>query len=453
MNLVCSGASTASRQLTWPAALLAVACLVDGCSATAVTPSPSAQPTSSPAPSATIRVSPSFSPSATPGEMAPVGPAPAGRWSGIRWINAGAVFPQQPVAGTDNGSYLQANVFGWSRGYVGFRTAVDATYSETGRSAIASDVMVSTISADGIHWTPGRALDITSLGSSVGIMTVVEGPAGLLAAGSFPRGVCGGPATVDVLWSSPDGLTWTRVRPPADFVSASVYTLDAGSAGYIATGILKDGATAAVWVSPDGRSWHRAPLPKTTSGTVLAHGATAFEGGFLISGARQIQVGCGESVQVPSVWWSADAKSWTAQQLPGTTAADESWVDVRRISDHAVMATAWVWDATTKASSQLVWASTDGRTWTPLEWPANLLSASILPNGQRGLAFAYPPSDFAGPAIATIDDALTITTLTPSGDPPTGAAMSGSPVAFGPTGVVVLTNDGLTLWLGVPIES
>jgi hypothetical protein len=31
--------------------------------------------------------------------------------------------------------------------------------------------------------------------------------------------------------------------------------------------------------------------------------------------------------------------------------------------------------------------------------------------------------------------------------------MIGSTVAFGPTGVVVLTNDGLNLWLGVPIES
>jgi hypothetical protein len=373
-----------------------------------------------------------------------------GRWSGIRWIDAGPVFPQEPGAGTDNGSYLQVNVFGWSRGYVGFRTAVDETYSETGPSVIVSDVMVSTASSDGINWSAGRALDITSLGSPVGIMTVVEGPAGLLAAGSFPRGVCGGPATVDVLWTSPDGLTWTRVQPPADFASSSVYTLDAGSAGYIATGILKDGVTAAVWVSADGRSWRRTPLPKTTSGTVLVDGATAFAGGFVLSGAREIQVGCGESVQVPSVWWSADAKSWIAPKLPGATAADESWMDVQRISDHAVMATAWVWDATTQASSQLVWASTDGRTWKPLEWPASLLRASVLTSGQRGLVFEYPSSDFVGPTIATLDDDLTVTTLTPSGDVPTGAAMSGSNLAFGPTGLVVLTNDGLNLWLGVP---
>lgn len=239
MKAVVSRGRTGSRQLTWPAALLTVACLVAGCSVAAVTPSPSAQPTSSPPPSATIQVSPSFSPSATPGEIPSVGPAPVGRWSGIRWIDAGPVFPQEPGTGTDNGSYLQVNVFGWSRGYVGFRTAVDETYSETGPSVIVSDVMVSTASSGGINWSAGRALDITSLGSPVGIMTVVEGPAGLLAAGSFPRGVCGGPATVDVLWTSPDGLTWTRVQPPADFASSSVHTLDAGSAGYIATGILK----------------------------------------------------------------------------------------------------------------------------------------------------------------------------------------------------------------------
>ncbi|MGD0407955.1 MAG: hypothetical protein ABSB34_03055 [Candidatus Limnocylindrales bacterium] len=363
------------------------------------------------------------------------------------------MFPQEPVAGTDNGSFLQVKVFGWSRGFVGFRNAIDETYSQTGQIVSEKDVMVSTASTDGIHWSPGRDLDLTGLGSTVSITGVAEGPAGLLAVGRFPRGVCGGPPTVDVLWASPDGLTWTHVPLPADFASSSVYTLDAGSSGYIATGILKDGVTAAVWVSTDGRSWHRAPLPKTTSGTVLVDGATAFAGGFVLSGAQQIQVGCGESVQVPSVWGSADAKSWTAPKLPGAIPSDSTWVDVARISDHAVMATAWLWNATSQASSQLVWATGNGRTWTPLEWPASLLRATVLTDGQRGLAFADPTSDSTGPTIATIDDDLTVTTLTQSGDIPTGAAIGGSTFAFGPSGVVVLTNNGLNLWLGVPTAS
>jgi hypothetical protein len=54
------------------------------------------------------------------------------------------------VAGTSDGSYLQVNVFGWSRGFVGFRTAIDETSSHSG-TTIVSDVMVSTASSDGIH--------------------------------------------------------------------------------------------------------------------------------------------------------------------------------------------------------------------------------------------------------------------------------------------------------------
>lgn len=452
MNAVWSGQGTTGRRFRGLATVLAIPCLVAGCSVSPASASPSAEPTSAAQPSAKIQVSPSPSPSAMPSQNPSVGPAPAGRWTGIRWIAAAAVFPQEPVTGTGDGWSTQANVFGWSRGFVGFRTVLHASDSHTGIT-VESDAMVSTASTDGLHWTAGRALDIANLGSPVGITAVVEGPSGLLAVGRLARGICGGPATVDVLWNSTDGLSWTRVSLPADFASSSVYTLDAGSNGYIATGILKDGVTAAVWVSADGRSWHKAPLPKTVAATVLVDGATAFAGGFVLSGAQQIQVGCGEFVQVPSVWWSADAKNWTAPELPGATPADSSWVSVDRISDHAVMATAWLFDATTQSSSQLVWATADGRTWKLIQWPASLLQAKILTNGQRGLAYGFPTNDSNGPTIATVDDDLTVTTLTQSGDGPVGSAISGSTHAFGPTGVVVLSNDGLNLWLGVPTAS
>jgi hypothetical protein len=402
--------------------VLAVACVVAGCS---------------------------LAPASTPSQNPTIGPAPAGRWTGIHWISAGAAFPQEPVAGAGDGWSMHLNVFGWSRGYVGFRTVLDTSDSHTGLT-VESDVMVSTASPDGIHWTAGRALDIADIGS-VSITAVVEGPAGLLAVGRLARGICGEPATVDVLWTSTDGLTWTRV-PLHDFGSSSVYTLDAGSSGYIATGILKDGVTTAVWVSTDGRSWLHAPLPNPAAGPVVVDGATAFADGFVLSGAEQIQVGCGESVQVPSVWWSKDAKSWTAPVLPGATPAAAAWVSVDRISDHAVMATAWMVDATTQSSSELVWATVDGRTWKPVEWPASLRRATILTNGQRGLIFANLSGDLSGSPIATVDNDLTLTTLTQSGDLPRGSTMVGTQ-AFGPTGVVALSSDGLNLWLGVPTAS
>jgi hypothetical protein len=343
------------------------------------------------------------------------------------------------------------NVFGWSRGYVGFRSVSQITESHNGFT-VDSDVTVTTASSDGIHWTAGRTLPKAGIGSQVGISGVVEGPKGLLAVGRFGRGTCGGTPTVDVLWGSTDGLTWSRVPLPADFANSSVYTLDAGSSGYIATGVLKDGATTAVWVSTDGRSWRRAPMPKSAAGTVFVDGATAFAGGFVLSGAQQIQLGCGESVQVPSVWSSADGKSWTRPTLPGAIPVDSTWVNVDRISDRVVMATAWTYDSATQSSSELVWATSDGRTWKQLAWPPNLFRAAVLTDGKRGLLFATPTGSFETAIIATVDQDMNVAILTSSGDLPTGGAMMGT-TALGPAGIVELSSDGLNLWLGVPTGS
>jgi len=65
--------------------------------------------------------------------------------------------------------------------------------------------IVSTSSADGLHWTAGRPMDVRGLTDVVDITAVVEGPAGLLAVGYHPPTTCGGPSTVEALWTSPDG--------------------------------------------------------------------------------------------------------------------------------------------------------------------------------------------------------------------------------------------------------
>jgi len=310
--------------------------------------------------------------------------------------------------------------------------------------------MVSTASADGLRWTPGKALDAGDVMNSwVYMSEVAEGPAGLLAVGRNPAAMCGGPPTVKALWTSPDGQTWTRVQTPADFASARVYTVDAGSAGYIATGTLKDEVTPAVWVSADGRSWHRAALPKPSTG-VIVDGATAFAGGYVISGAHPFEAGCGESEYVPSLWWSADGNSWTQTKPPGAMPADSVSVTVNRISDRALVAIAQQWNATSLVTSQQVWVSGDGRTWNSIKSPSSLLSDRILTNGQRGVVVVQAAGG-GPPTIATVDDDLTVTTLGQSGQGPVDSDTSTEwTSALGPTGVLVVSVDGLNLWLGVP---
>jgi hypothetical protein len=344
-------------------------------------------------------------------------------------------------------SAAQFSVFGWSRGYVGFRSAADHT-SVTAPSAISS--------ADGLHWTTGQPMDVQGLAYEVRIGQVVEGPSGLLAVGYYSPGVCGGPATVAALWTSTDGLTWSRVQLPADFVSASVYTVDGGSNGYIATGTLKDGVTQAVWLSSDGRSWRQVPLPSPSAGGIIVDGATSFAGGYVLSGAQRIDVGCGASELIPSLWWSTDGRSWTRSKLAGAAPASDAQVTVTRISDHSLMAIATEWNDATQVSSQLVWVTADGRTWKLVESPSSMLGPDILTNGQCGVVVVEPgPGADSPPTVATVGDDLTVKTLSQTGDVPIYSAAV-SPIwlaALGPTGVVVLSSDGLDLWLGVPTAS
>lgn len=442
-------------QLRGLAVGLTVAGLVAGCSV-AASPSPAAIGLSfSPNPSTSEPASipsPSSIPTAatTPTSIPSIGTAPAGAWSGLKWVSVGSAFPQTPVPDAATGA-LEVSVFGWSRGYVGFRIAFDTSSDAQTRKS----TMVSTSSTDGVHWTPARPMHVDGLKDVIDIGQVIEGPSGLLAVGHYPRAVCGGPSTVDALLTSPDGLTWTLVSPPADFSSSSVYTVDGGSVGYIASGTLKDGMTQAIWLSTDGSSWHRTILPKPTTGTLVIDGGTSFASGYVVAGAVLGDEGCGgPSLITPSLWWSATGAAWTRVKLTGATPANDATVAVTRISDHAVMAIATEWTALA-APTQLVWVSADGRAWNLLKSPSSLLGGSIISNGQRGLVVAQPPDNQGPLVIATVDDDLTVTTLTQTGDGPVASDSTPGwvPAAFGPTGVVILSSDGTQLWLGVPTAS
>ena len=72
-------------------------------------------------------------------------------------------------------------VFGWSRGYVGF------SIQPTNDTGYPNPTVVSYYSADGTHWKEGQTLDTAFAAGTQGqlwdIRSVIEGPAGLLAVG------------------------------------------------------------------------------------------------------------------------------------------------------------------------------------------------------------------------------------------------------------------------------
>jgi hypothetical protein len=343
-------------------------------------------------------------------------------------------------------------VYGWSRGYVGFQTIVTAN-SRTGTGS-----MVSTSSADALTWTLDRAMPTAGIDYPLSITAVLESPAGLLAIGRITGMACGGPSTVSAMWTSSDGATWNRVSPPADFAAASVYTVDGGSSGYIATGILKDGLTQALWVSADGRTWNSKLVPKSVFGQVIVQGGTSFAGGFVLSGAIRGDEGCGGyRYQTPSLWWSADGAAWSRATLTGTAPSTDSTMSVTRVNDHTLMAIANEWNAATQTSSTRVWATSDGRSWKPAAKPSSMLGSNIRTDGFQGLAIIdnnVDPAQTQLPlTIAAVGDDLLVRVLSQTGAVPTAAQ---SPMAWnssiGPAGIVVLSADASVLWLGTPLR-
>jgi len=428
---------------------------IPGSSDASIEPSPSGAASAAPEASASVSVSPAIAPSETPVATASVGastsPLTTGRWTGIKWTSLGRVAQLAPAATVPENSMADVSVFGWSRGYAGFQMIVTDD-----SSAVWKYTLVSTSSPDAVHWTADRPMAQPALDFAVEITGLEEGPSGLLAVGRTPPAACGGPSTVAAMWTSTEGLTWTLVTPPADFASASVYTVDGGSSGFIATGVLKDGATQAVWLSADGRSWHQGALPKSTFGAVLVQGGTAFGGGFVVSGAVRGDEGCGGyQLLTPSLWWSADGMGWTRATLTGAAPATDAWIAVTRISDHALMAISTEWNAVTQVSSEKIWVTSEGRTWKQIVSPSKTLDSTVRTDGRQGLALTDPdanPPETDGPVVvAAVDDDLTVRPLPQSGDIPMASQQESSyGSTMGPAGLVMISRDYSILWLGVP---
>jgi hypothetical protein len=322
---------------------------------------------------------------------------------------------------------------------VAFSTVVTMT---DGGGPTATDIYAFS-SADGLHWGIGSHMVYPY---PVVISGVVEGPAGLLAVSKNIPSPCGGAPHVQAVFRSADGTSWRQV---AAFDQISVGDVEGGSAGYVAIGGADEGSNPA-WISFDGANWRHVDLTASAfAGVDAIESGTAFAGGFVLAGTTLgPSYGCGGG-QEPlrgALWWSADAKTWTRDALPGVTSGATVRMRVRRISDNALLATESSYDAgggpiTAEAS----WASTDGRTWKSVLLPGSDPNNDIVvTNGQRGLVFAGRWGGDVAPRVYGLRDDLSVAELSQTGDIP---STYGEPT-LGPTGLIVV-GDGF--WVGVPV--
>ncbi len=184
----------------------------------------------------------------------------------------------------------------------------------TGGYSVAGDAAVWT-SVDGITWSRVPH-DESVFGGDDGqfISDVTVGGPGLVAVGS-DGGI--GPwdhntGTHAAVWTSVDGTTWSRVPdndalvgtggPPVPMLGVA-----AGGPGLVAVGSaipVDPEAGTPVWTSPDGLTWTRVPDDETLSGAMLD---------VVAGGPGLVAVGCvcRSGGWMPVVWTSVDGITWT----------------------------------------------------------------------------------------------------------------------------------------------
>jgi hypothetical protein len=181
-------------------------------------------------------------------------------------------------------------------------------------------------SADGLTWTaaPDAAALRPGKNNSIQMESAVPTPTGWLAVGQEEVSCvidCGDWAVVQAdVWTSTDGLHWTREPASPALANAGMTGVVRGGPGYVAVGGAPNGTPqksglshAVVWTSVNGRDWSRVkdgPVFHATAGIDPRLDVTA--SGIATDGNRFVAVGEGASQDLTAAvaWWSADGRTW-----------------------------------------------------------------------------------------------------------------------------------------------
>lgn len=358
-----------------------------GCGSTDPTPPPSAtavvpvtpaaatpKPTSNPTPSSsTSSAPPATSQPAISGGWRSV-PAQASVqgvhyqhiiWTGTRFVASG----DAPIAGSvfldsdDGVTWNQQATMA-----IGSPAALAAGPRGVVAVGTIGDRLASWASPEGLTWTShAGGFPTPSTGPDVVEITgVVATDTGWLAVGRRD-GICtlncGLAPLGAIVWTSTDGLRWTRVADQAAFSKSAMTGVTRLGSTFVAVGFTV--RRAVVWTSTNGTTWTRdpdAPLfhPRSSKANAWTEmtGVTASDGLIVAIGmdAESLcQDVCGRSVRA---WWSTDGKTWTK----GTSA---DFLDSQAFS---VSATPTGYLAAGPSGSDRcvggIWASGDGRAWS-----------------------------------------------------------------------------------------
>ena len=182
-------------------------------------------------------------------------------------------------------------------------------------------------STNGARWTRlAGAERVVGAADQPEVNALLVAPNGVWAAG----GVRDGTDQDGAVWTSTDGIHWSRVNSAKRAFTGDgdhiIEDIASVGTGFVAVGAVRTGPEwmPASWISPDGVSWSEAseafpmtPVPMTEDlGTKVAAVNDVVGGGL---------VAVGGSPSAQRVWTSSDGLSWTELALPAGAATARDW--------------------------------------------------------------------------------------------------------------------------------
>jgi len=230
------------------------------------------------------------------------------------------------------------------------------------------EAWASWFSPDGLTWTVRAAAFPRTVGDDeVSVNAVIATDDGWLAVGAAEPPCntdCGLDPVRGLVWTSRDGLRWTRVADQASLADAGMQAVARGGPGYVAVGLA--GHRGAAWTSGDGHSWVRVPDAPAFHGLPSADPSAWTELTDIAEG-HGILVAIGHDgpggAHGPAgrAWWSADGATWAEADGEGFAAVSDGSVLLRDVvaTPEGFLTVAGSRD--TCASG--IWSSADGALW------------------------------------------------------------------------------------------
>ncbi len=228
-------------------------------------------------------------------------------------------------------------------------------------------------SADGMSWTKLTS-SAPFIGRNILHPAVLNNKMYVIETSSTAGSGTSGPR----VWSSADGATWVLVTSSAAFGQVYQPTAVAFNGKlYVISGQQGVNTLANVWSSVDGATWTKV----STTGPQTAQARA-----YVYNGKLYVIGGYRSGSPTNSVWSSPDGVSWTL--VTNAMATQLSLNPTSGTINAAVVAGGKMWVAakSDNAASEKMYSSTDGATWTPActavnwQWPSRT-NFGMISNG------------------------------------------------------------------------